>query len=131
MDPFKAQDNQDKRDERRRNPRVSATFVEYSLERRAPKKTPTFTENISSNGICLLISNPLSINAVIFLTVYLFDGGDPINVEGKVVWVKESGFLHAKDRNHYDAGIEFAQISRTDQERIRRYTSKVLHQADH
>lgn len=122
MDTFNPQDSGA---ERRRNPRVSATFVEFSLEKTASKKTPTFTENISLSGICILISEPMEINATVFLTIYLFDGGEPIHVEGKVVWIKISSFLHAKDRNHYDAGIEFTQFNKTDQERIRRYASKV------
>lgn len=117
--------DKDPRIERRKSLRIYATYVEYSLaEDAASKRIPAFTENISSTGMCILLPEEIKNNSFLFLTIYLFDGGNPIEIKGKVVWTKTSSFLIAKDRNHYDIGIEFVEMDKKNQERLRQYTTR-------
>ena len=111
--------------EKRKHVRVYTTFAEYhSVEGITSEETPSFVENISANGICILVSENIKTDTILFLKIFLPDGGHPIAVEGKVLWTNVSSFLVTEERKHYDVGIEFIKIDEEDRERIREYSSK-------
>ncbi len=110
---------------RRKNNRVYASFVEYCrVENDQSKKVQAFTENISTTGICILINEEVKVGSFLFVTIYLLDGSATIETKGEVVWARPSTFLDVKDSKHYDVGINFAEITIEDQDRLSRYSTK-------
>lgn len=110
---------------RRRAERVYASFVEYCrVEAEDSKRVQAFTENISSSGICILINEEIKKGSFLFITIYLLDGNAVIETKGEVVWVRPSVFLNLKDSKHYDAGINFIEITEEDRDRLSRYSTK-------
>jgi len=115
--------------ERRRARRVYASFVEYCRTEGAPEqKYQAFAENVSATGICIFVNEEIKPNIILSITVFLLDGSNPIEVKGRVVWVRPSVFVMAKDRQHYDVGVDFVEISDEDRERLLYYTSKYSHE---
>jgi len=80
-------------------------------------------ENISTSGICIYSSDEIKTNALLLITVYLFDGSNPIESKGKVVWTRPSIYLNTS-KKHFDVGIEFVEISTEDRDRIIHYAAK-------
>jgi Tfp pilus assembly protein PilZ len=110
--------------ERRRAQRVYAGFVEYCLvEDESSKKYQAMAENISTSGICIYSSDEIKTNALLLITIYLFDGSNPIESKGKVAWTRPSTYLNI-DKKHFDVGVEFVEISTEDRDRIIHYTAK-------
>ena len=111
--------------ERRKYPRIQATFVEYSvIGEVASKEISSFTEDVSAGGICILSCEKIETDSLLSLKIYLPDGGGPIEAKGKVAWAGVSTFLSMEGRKHYDLGIEFIQIDEKDRLRIYKYTSE-------
>lgn len=106
------------REERRKEPRAYIIFVDYFSGEAPSLKIPTFAKNISSNGICILLVEDVKINTTLFLTIHLLDGEKPVEVKGTVRWTKPSSFLSSKDKNHFEAGLEYMDINNADQARI-------------
>lgn len=110
---------------RRKAHRVYASFVEYChVEDKHSKRVQAFTENISTSGICILINEDIKIGSFLFITIYLMDGNDAIETKGKVIWVRPSTFLNLKDSKHYDAGINFVEITKEGQDRLIHYSTR-------
>ena len=111
--------------DKRKSNRVYASFVEYCrVEDEHSKKVQAFTENISTTGICILINEEIKAGSFLFITIYLLDGSHTIETKGKIMWVRPSTFLDLKDSKHYDAGINFVEITKEDQSRLSRYATK-------
>lgn len=120
-------ENKDKANpaERRKAKRTYASFVEYCrAEDASSKKFQAFTENISATGICIFINEEIESNSLLLVTIYLLDGSTPIETKGKIAWIRPSSFLNMQDRKHFDAGIEFVEITEEDRKRLVHYTSK-------
>ncbi len=115
--------------ERRRAKRVYASFVEYCrAEDASSQRYQAFAENISATGIRIFVNERIEADTLLLITVYLLDGSTPIEVKGKVVWVRPSIFVMAKDRQHFDIGVDFVEISDDDRERLVYYSSKYSHE---
>jgi Tfp pilus assembly protein PilZ len=111
--------------ERRKAKRTYASFVEYCrAEDVSSKKFQAFTENISTTGICIFINEDIELNSFLYITVYLLDGSAPIETKGKIAWIRPSTFLNIEGKKHFDAGIEFVEITKEDRDRLIYYTSK-------
>jgi len=111
-------------EERRRFPRIPAAFVEYSTIEETSFKKHSFTENVSSVGICILVSEEVKINTPLSFKITLPDSEQPIEAKGVVVWVKKSSFLDVKGRKHFDLGVEFVEMGERDRQRISQYISE-------
>ncbi len=115
---------ENKNDKRKSN-RVYASFVEYCrVEDEHSKKVQAFTENISISGICILLNEEIKAGSFLFITIYLLDGNHTIETRGEVVWVRPSTFLNVKNNKHYDAGINFVEITKEDRDRLSRYSTR-------
>ena len=110
--------------ERRRYPRIHATFVEYSPIREIIPQKKSFTENVSPGGICFLVDEEIGVNTLLSLKIYLPDNRDAIEAKARVVWTKVSSFLSVEKRKHYDLGLEFVEIDENDRQRIWQYIEK-------
>jgi len=112
--------------ERRRFPRLSASFVEYFPIGEIVSKKKSFTENISPVGICFLVDEKIELDTTLSLKIYLPGSKEAIEAQGKVVWTRESAFLSVKKRKHYDLGVEIVEIDSNDRQRIWQYIVKYI-----
>ena len=110
--------------ERRKYPRIHATFVEYSPIGEIIPQKKSFTENVGPGGICFLVDEEIKLKTHLSLKIYLPDSQEVIEAKGKVVWTKASSFLSVGKGNHYDLGLEFVEIDEYDQQRIWQYIEK-------
>ncbi len=111
--------------ESRRAKRGPASFVEYChVEGEDLKKIQAFTENISTVGICIFLNEKIEEGSLLSITIYLLDGSEPIEAKGRVKWMRLSHFLNVKDKQHFDAGIEFVEIADEDRSKLLYYSSR-------
>ena len=109
--------------ERRRYPRIHASYVEYTAVKGTDLKK-SFTENVCPGGICFLVDEKVRKRTILFLKIYLPVLKYAIEAKGRVVWVRESAFLSVKKRKHYDLGVELIEIEESDREKIWDYVDK-------
>lgn len=114
--------------QRRRFVRLSWTHsVEYQIlddtvdpgASRPPKQSTT-TRDISGNGICLVLKEPLERGVRLDLFLKIFEDRPPIYVMGEVVRsepVESSG----NNTRVFHVGIQFINIRLSDQDRIVRF----------
>jgi Tfp pilus assembly protein PilZ len=79
----------------------------------------THTENIGQGGLCITVRNGISLFTPVLLEIDLLDLDEHIKPSGKVVWnVRRKSVAEVKPMFH-DIGIEYTEISKRDQERLR------------
>jgi len=114
--------------ERRRFPRanvsckISIVFGERLLV------FTSHTENIGAGGIRVIIGAKLAYATVVDLELFLPDRGEPIKCKGQIVWTNE---IKQAENNLplFDMGIQFIEISNSDQEEIKNFVNTILSQA--
>ncbi len=72
------------------------------------------TENIGAGGVRVIIDEELPVSSLVGIELYLSQ--EPIKSRGRIVWVVEKKVSYQKDK--FDTGIEFHQISETDRKTI-------------
>lgn len=97
------------------------TFTRSSI---SEEEKVSLTKNISKGGICFIVYEQMSVGEILDLNVYLPDKNKPINVTGRVNWVKEFSIGDPVKGKRFDVGIEFLRISEQDKEEIERYIFK-------
>jgi c-di-GMP-binding flagellar brake protein YcgR len=96
------------------------------------KRAPTEQEklmlmkNISSGGICIIVYEKLKVSDVLDLKIYLPGENEPIDIVGRVAWLKEFSIGDSNVGKRYDAGIEFIKINEQDRNRINKYVFNAL-----
>ncbi|NQS99516.1 MAG: PilZ domain-containing protein [Candidatus Omnitrophica bacterium] len=113
--------------ERRHFPRlVAAVDVEYKvLPEGARPQTETVTKNIGAGGICLIVYEKVEVGRILNLKLHLPDTNLVVQAKGKVLW--SSYFTMERDaRDRYDLGIEFTEISESDQQKLSLYIFKLI-----
>jgi Tfp pilus assembly protein PilZ len=79
----------------------------------------THTENIGLGGLCVTLKNEIKLFTPVDIEIDLLDIGEHIIAQGKVVWrVRRKSIEKVKPMFH-DTGIEFTEISKRDQDRLR------------
>ena len=79
----------------------------------------THTENIGLGGLCVTLRNEIKLFTPVEMEIDLLDIGEHIVAQGKVVWnVRRKPIEKIKPMFH-DTGIEFTEISKRDQDRLR------------
>jgi c-di-GMP-binding flagellar brake protein YcgR len=73
----------------------------------------TKTENISAGGIRLIINKKLTTGLIINLKIHNINK-NPIDCQGKVLWVFNRTISADNNHCHYDTGIEFYKIKKED-----------------
>lgn len=86
----------------------------------------TFTENIGSGGICVVLEKDFGLFERVKLEIFLGDELSPITCEGSIVWVVKRHATTKQERDRFDTGIEFQDILDDDRDRINRLVQDIL-----
>ena len=86
------------------------------------------TENIGAGGINVIIEEKLAYSTVVDLKLFLLDREKPLKCKGRIVWVNEMKPTEINPRL-FDTGIQFIEISNSDQEEIKKLVNTIFSQA--
>lgn len=90
----------------------------------------THTENIGIGGVCLVLKQDLKMFSTVELELDLLDLENHIKCRGKVVWnVQRKGDATNKPM-FYDVGIEFADVTQEERERLERIIRRLVKNAE-
>ena len=98
--------------------RVSAEGVEEVIE--------TFTENIGSGGICVVLEQRLGLFEKVEMNIFIEEGVPAIECRGTIVWVVGRQHSSKFEIDLYDTGIEFQDIKPEDRKRISTLVEDIL-----
>ena len=106
--------------DRRKFPRVmSPCMVKVKTTEGTLEAFLTHTENIGLGGLCVTLKNDIKMFTSVEMEVDLVDIGEHIMPKGKVVWNVRRKSIETVKPMFYDIGIEFTEIGKKDQERLR------------
>jgi hypothetical protein len=77
------------------------------------------TENIGQGGLCVTLKNGINLFTPVEMEVDLLDLDEHIAPKGKVVWNVRRKSIEKVKPMFYDIGIEYTEISKKDQDRLR------------
>ncbi|MFA6636110.1 MAG: PilZ domain-containing protein [Candidatus Omnitrophota bacterium] len=110
---------------KRKFPRVSYKCLIRVTEEGVEDVIETFTENIGSGGICVVLEKRLGLFEKVFMQIFIEEGTNQIECRGAVVWVvKRSNSSLAGEA--YDTGIEFQDLKVEDRKRIGALVDDIL-----
>ena len=94
--------------------------VPYTIQIYSAKGKPisTYTEDLSTGGIRVVVQKKLLISDPVELKMYV--GDEFVSCPGKVVWIKEKTSSVLDGILFYDAGIEFVGLKDNDRALIER-----------
>jgi c-di-GMP-binding flagellar brake protein YcgR len=92
--------------------------VSYALTEEQELYEELFTEDISEEGMQILIGNPLELNKTVRLKLEFFNDSVPITVAGRIVYLKADG-------KKYRIGFAFIDMNDFQKQRIRRNLEEV------
>ena len=102
--------------ERRIFERFSARFPVKFKDTREDYGTDVFLRDASAQGVRIMSKERLFKDDQVALEVALPDGGNPMILNGRVVWTKLSNL------SMWDAGVEFTQINFLKMQRLFKFT---------
>lgn len=111
---------------KRKFPRVSYKCLIRVSEEGVEDNIETFTENIGSGGICVVLEKKLALFEKVTMQIYIEEGSTPIECHGAVVWVVKRHGLAKTGVEQYDTGIEFQEIKTEDRKRISTLVEDIL-----
>ena len=80
------------------------------------------TKDISGDGMCLFVEEPLRLGVRVQVTIALPDSNRQIEFTGEVMWCESSEIIgKAQQHRSVLAGIKFISIAPEDQREIMRY----------
>jgi Tfp pilus assembly protein PilZ len=79
----------------------------------------THTENIGVGGVRVTVRNELKLFTAVEMEIDLMDINEHIKVKGKVAWNVRRKSIEKVKPMFYDTGIEFTDITKRDQDRLR------------
>jgi len=79
----------------------------------------THTENIGLGGLCVTLRSEIKLFTPVEMEVDLLDIDEHIKPKGKVVWNVRRKAIEEVKPMFYDIGIEYTEVSKGDQERLR------------
>jgi hypothetical protein len=100
--------------ERRRSPRIEVSIELPDLGK---------AQNISADGMWVLVKSPLDIGVLLDLEFQLFSGAPLIKCKGEVIWVghrKIAGGLT-------EAGLKFVDLAESDRKAVLEYVDSQYH----
>jgi Tfp pilus assembly protein PilZ len=109
----------------RKFPRVSYKCLIRVIEEGVEEVIETFTENIGSGGVCVVLEKRLGLFEKVFMQIFIEEGTNQIECRGSVVWVvKRNNASSVGDI--YDTGIEFQDLKAEDRKRIAALVEDIL-----
>ncbi|MFA5088065.1 MAG: PilZ domain-containing protein [Candidatus Omnitrophota bacterium] len=110
---------EDIKDEQRLFQRFSARFPVKIKDSRDEFGTKMFLRDASAEGVKVTSRERMFINDKISLSVKLPDGNEPLNINGRVVWIK------SKEPNIlWDVGLKFHQVSLMSMQRLFQFVTE-------
>lgn len=95
--------------ERRKYVRLNVCLdVSYTIEGREGSYYKSITRNISPNGARFAVIEQLPKGTVLCINIKIPTRTEPIPVKARIVWSKKEDI---KQKDMYDTGLEFIQIS--------------------
>ena len=86
----------------------------------------THTENMGQGGLCVTLKNEMKLFTPVEMEVDLLGIDKHIYPKGKVVWNVRRKSVEKVKPMFYDIGIEFAEISKRDNERLRENLQRLI-----
>ncbi len=106
--------------DRRKFPRVMyPCMVKLVSSDRTQGPILAHTENIGMGGISVTLKNEINLFTAVEMEVDLLDLDEHIIAKGKVVWKVRRKSIEKIKPMFYDIGIEFTEISKKDNDRLR------------
>ena len=79
----------------------------------------THTENIGQGGLCVTLKSGINLFTPVEMEIDLLDLDEHIKPKGKIVWNVRRKSIEKIKPMFYDVGVEFTEISKKDQDRLR------------
>lgn len=94
----------------------------------SPNQQPmlTHTENIGLGGFCATLKNEIKLFTPVEMEIDLVGIDEHIFPKGKVVWNVRRKSIEEIKPMFYDIGIEFTEMSKRDQERLRETLQQLI-----
>jgi len=86
----------------------------------------THTENIGLGGLCVTLKSGIKLFTPVEMEIDLLDLDEHIVPKGKVVWNVRRKSIEEIKPMFYDIGVEFTEISKQDQERLRANLQRLI-----
>ena len=86
----------------------------------------THTENIGLGGLCVTLKNGIKLFTPVEMEIDLLDLDEHIKPKGKVVWNVRRKSIEEIKPMFYDIGIEFTEILKQDQDRLRANLQRLI-----
>lgn len=100
--------------------------VEYEIVQAPEAKFKSFTKNLSQGGICLFLDSFLKKDTLLDLKLHIPERSKPLEATGKIVWIETFKIGDKDAKEHFEAGVEFVDISDDDKNMIAKYVFGVL-----
>lgn len=119
-------------EERRKHKRLTEKMiVAYRLPQEAKIEQITTSEDVSVEGIRIVIPKNAIKGEVVSVDITVFNDAIPILAKGEVVWIKKITSKEAKKgkkntQRKFAVGIKFNEFDRFDGERIIKYITRKL-----
>lgn len=110
----------------RKFPRVSYKCLIRVAKAGHEEVIETFTENIGSGGICVVLEKNFGLFETVAMEIFLDEAISSIKCHGTIVWVVKRHPVSKSELERYDTGIEFRDISDVDRESITRLVQDIL-----
>ena len=98
--------------------------VRVSLTRPGGTRTTEYSINLSAGGACLQVRDPLRAGERVSLEFVLPSGGDPLRLEGEVVWCTEEQEAGVDRTRFLELGIRFEPTRQKGLERLALFTTQ-------
>lgn len=100
-------------------------LIRVSRKSRA-KEVETFTENIGSGGICVVLGENIGLFEKVKLEVFLGTEKGAVSCGGVVVWVVKRHPMGPSGSSKYDTGIEFSNMCEEDRRSISNLVGHIM-----
>jgi len=86
----------------------------------------THTENVSNEGVCVILEKGLLKNTPVEIELFLPDDPIPVTCGGRIAWSARRGEYVNRKPLQFDTGIEFIDIGEEDKAHLRRIVTELL-----
>jgi c-di-GMP-binding flagellar brake protein YcgR len=87
------------------------------------QKISTYTEDISMGGIKVVINQKPKVNSWVNLEIFI--DTKPLVCSGKISWITEKPNPLLEDKQFYEVGIEFCELTKEQNYRLKEYVAEI------
>ena len=89
------------------------------------KKSSSYTENISEEGVKIILDTKLELLSIVGLEIFI-EKTNPVFCHGKIVWIEEKVNPSAQGETLYHTGIAFIDITIEHKNYIKKHIKHLL-----